>query len=139
MSSLITPEKRFSSAISLSLLIVLSSFSSASAQRGKPVNIHPEELLHNCSDMQEVFNEITWNKDTKFEGFDQLEFSSTTNYFTGKITNSCSGGYIVENSPLGKRICIGQIQQTWWEKYDYKWYFGSNGYGRANDNCRWKD
>jgi hypothetical protein len=71
MNTLFRRTKKSLVIFSLALSVITVYPSAMLAQNKKPVNNNPEELLHSCADMQELFNELSWDKDTKFQGFER--------------------------------------------------------------------
>jgi hypothetical protein len=138
MNNLFNLKNKLSFIIAMVLLIGTSHPSMTMAQRYKPINSRPQELVSNCAELQAIFNELSWEKDTNFAGFSNKRLSTSTDYFTAQVENSCSGGHITEESPLGKRICAGEIKQIWWEEYKYKWNIGFRRSNSSNEHCRWK-
>jgi hypothetical protein len=106
------------------------------------VNILPFEP--NCASVQAYFNSIPWNTPTEFKGFESSEYIEYISRKTGSPTDIvntpswalCSNGYIIESSPMGTRVCKGNIEY----QYHINSSKPSQRYWKANSSsdCRWK-
>lgn len=91
-----------------------------------PVNALP--FKKNCASMQQYFNSWRWGNSTKFSGFENQKPS-----FIG-INISCDGGYITETSPMGTRVCEGDITYSPQAEIKGRWS-SSTQFGQQ---CRWR-
>jgi len=97
-----------------------------------------------CSSLQAYFNSIPWNTPTEFKGFESSEYIEYISRKTGSPTDIvntpswalCSNGYIIESSPMGTRVCKGNIEY----QYHINSSKPSQRYWKANSSsdCRWK-
>lgn len=78
-----------------------------------------------CKSMQSHFNQSSWSNKSRFEGFEDKVYS------TGFGSVYCDGGYITEESPMGTKICVGQIRVA---------FKSSGGFNISwnGQDCRWK-
>ena len=81
--------------------------------------------LSKCMALQTYFNEhAAWDVTTSFKGFENKEVLDL-GVLGGLI---CRDGYITEDSPMGRRVCRGNI------------YFNSkDSFGWTPTSCRWRN
>jgi len=83
-----------------------------------PVRSVELPFKENCSAMQAYFNGKKWVKETKFINFTSNEFPNRmVSRLNGNkfVTMSCANGYVIETSPLGKRVCRAMLTYGIWD------------------------
>lgn len=66
----------------------------------------------NCASMQSYFNALSWNNPTFFQGFEPNKIIHTKSEPTAREPYElakCSPGYMTETSPMGTKVCKGEI------------------------------
>ena len=58
--------------------------------------------IKTCAELQRYHNGNSWNTPTSFQGFENVE----PRILAGIM---CTGGYIIEETPMGRKVCIGAI------------------------------
>ena len=58
--------------------------------------------IETCAQLQRYHNGNRWNTPTSFQGYE----NGDPFVYGGVI---CEGGYIIEDSPMGRRVCQGSI------------------------------
>ena len=117
-------------------------YSSSPGQQVKLVNPIPPALVasfdSSCERLQRYANEeIDWINDESFEGFEhsKMRFYYPTDYSNYPKLHAdpevfCRDGYITERSPMGKRVCQGNLVYRAYSD-EWKWF--------ANERkCRWR-
>ena len=90
---------------------------------GMPKEAKALPFKSNCASMQAYLNKRPWSQPTKLSGYEHVRPTFSTQDY-----QYCDGGYIIETSPMGTRVCLGAITYS---KGTYRW--------NANTpNCRWK-
>lgn len=90
----------------------------------------------NCTSLQTYLNASKWSTTTKFTGF---EYDNEPSLVPRKYDEvplvihqiECGGGYILESSPMGERVCKGYISY-YYSTGKYEWY-------AKDEDCRWKE
>jgi len=80
-----------------------------------------------CASMQAYLNAKQWKVPTKLQGFENSNFSLNDPFSNKRFYAFCDGGYITENSPMGRKVCQGSI--TYHYDGAYKW---------SSINCRYQ-
>jgi hypothetical protein len=109
---------------------------------------------NNCTKLQNRFNVFSKaysdkNPNTNkvvFVGFEsvQMKFENSDIYDSRDRGNRiCIGGYTIESTPVGKKICSGFIHRYIYEKKESFLYSYGETIGNLNESernfCRWKD
>lgn len=89
-------------------------------------------FYQNCASMQSYLNSKPWKTPTRLSGMENSQiFDANSIFHSGRPPRWHCQGYITESSPMGTKVCKGDI---FYDAGNRQYYWQAE----SNASCRWR-